>query len=58
MTESARQESNARLQRFEDVRELIGDIVDNPTPIVRLDLSVRPESGPVYLKLEWYNPFR
>ncbi|MHB9024687.1 MAG: PLP-dependent cysteine synthase family protein [Armatimonadota bacterium] len=46
--------SEPRLQRFDDVRALIGS-VDNPTPLVRLN-RVAPV-GPVYLKLEWYNPF-
>ena len=44
------------LRRFEDVRELIGSM-ENPTPLVRLNHVVPPAVGPVYLKLEWYNPF-
>ena len=47
---------HVRLQRFEDVRELIGN-VDNPTPLVRLNRIIAPGTGPVYLKLEWFNPF-
>jgi len=57
MCESTSQESRStRLQRFEDVRELIGNI-NNPTPLVRLNRVIQPDSGPVYVKLEWYNPF-
>lgn len=45
----------SRLRRFDDIRELIGS-VDNPTPLVRLN-RVAPAAAPVYLKLEWFNPF-
>ncbi len=48
--------SRYRLQRFDDVRELIGS-VNNPTPLVRLNHVVRQDVSPVYLKLEWFNPF-
>jgi len=44
-----------RLQRFDDIRELIGS-VNNPTPLVRLNRVVQ-SAAPVYLKLEWFNPF-
>ncbi len=47
---------HSRLQRFEDIRELIGSIA-NPTPLVRLNRVVQPAVSSVYLKLEWYNPF-
>lgn len=47
---------NSNLCRFEDVRELIGNI-EHPTPMVRLNHVVSAESSPVYLKLEWMNPF-
>ena len=45
-----------RLQRFEDVRELIGS-VNNPTPLVRLNRVLPGALSPLYLKLEWFNPF-
>jgi len=47
--------ARSRLQRFDDIRELIGS-VDNPTPLVRLNRVTR-DTAPVYLKLEWFNPF-
>lgn len=50
------QNSHSCLQRFEDVRELIGS-VSNPTPLVRLNHVTSREVAPVYLKLEWFNPF-
>jgi cysteine synthase len=57
MTEfDPRQTTNIRLQRFEDVRDLIGS-PDHPTPLVRLNRVVPSEEAPLYLKLEWYNPF-
>ncbi|MBU1227144.1 MAG: cysteine synthase family protein [Actinobacteria bacterium] len=44
------------LRRFEDVREMLPDI-DNPTPMLRV-ARVMPETAPpLYLKLEWLNPF-
>ncbi len=46
----------AGLRRYEDIRELIGS-VENPTPLVRLNHVVPPTVGPLYLKLEWFNPF-
>jgi cysteine synthase A/cysteine synthase B len=43
-------------RRYDDVRDLLPD-VENPTPLVRLN-HVLPESAPpLYLKLEWLNPF-
>jgi len=47
---------SVHLQRFEDVRQLIGSPA-NPTPLVRLNHVVPAGVGPLYLKLEWYNPF-
>ena len=47
-------QSDRRLRRFEDVRQLLPD-VDQPTPIVRL-ARVAP-TNQLYLKLEWLNPF-
>ena len=44
------------LRRYDDVRDLIGSL-DNPTPLVRLNHVVPAEAGPLYLKLEWFNPF-
>ncbi len=44
------------LRRFEDIRELIGNEA-NPTPLVRLRKVIRSPSFPVYVKLEWFNPF-
>ncbi|MEI7833561.1 MAG: cysteine synthase family protein, partial [bacterium] len=49
-------QQNVRLQRFDDVRQLIGSPA-NPTPLVRLNHVVPEGVGPLYLKLEWYNPF-
>ena len=49
-------EQHVHLQRFEDVRQLIGSPA-NPTPLVRLNHVVPAGVGPLYLKLEWYNPF-
>lgn len=48
--------ASARLQRFDDIRQLIGN-TDNPTPMVRLNRVILPDAPPVYVKLEWYNPF-
>jgi len=45
----------SRLRRFDDIRDLIGS-VDNPTPLLRLNRVTRT-AAPVYLKLEWFNPF-
>jgi cysteine synthase A/cysteine synthase B len=44
------------LRRYDDIRQLIGN-VDDPTPLVQLK-RVQSDGGfPLYLKLEWYNPF-
>lgn len=48
--------SNSELRRYDDVRELIADS-DNPTPLVKLNRIIQNELFPVYLKLEWFNPF-
>ena len=44
------------LRRFDDIRELIGSS-ENPTPLVRVNRVLRKEAFPLYLKLEWFNPF-
>lgn len=60
MTTTAKQEaglgSDRALSRFEDIRELLPD-VDNPTPLVRVGRVMPEGSAPLYLKLEWLNPF-
>jgi cysteine synthase A/cysteine synthase B len=48
--------ADARLRRYNDVRELIAR-PDNPTPLVRLNRVVSNPHFPLYVKLEWYNPF-
>lgn len=48
--------SDRSLRRFEDVRELLPD-VDNPTPLLRVRRVVPEGAPPLYLKLEWLNPF-
>jgi cysteine synthase len=48
-------DSDRRLGRYSDVRELLPD-VDNPTPLVRLN-RVGPKRASTYLKLEWLSPF-
>jgi cysteine synthase A/cysteine synthase B len=48
--------SRIALNRYDDIRQLIGSL-DNPTPLVRLNKVVAASLGPVYLKLEWFNPF-
>jgi len=55
MTASETLRADARVQRFDDIRALIGSL-DHPTPLVRLN-RVAPSPAPVYLKLEWFNPF-
>ena len=44
------------LRRYDDIRELIANPA-NPTPLVRLNRVVASADFPLYLKLEWYNPF-
>lgn len=44
------------LRRFHDIRQLVGSPAD-PTPLVRLNRVTTPNTGPLYLKLEWFNPF-
>ena len=48
--------SNLALRRFDDVRELIASPA-NPTPVVRLNRVGPKRDFPIYLKLEWFNPF-
>ncbi|MCB2222783.1 MAG: cysteine synthase family protein [Actinobacteria bacterium] len=48
--------SDRAVRRFEDVRELLPD-AENPTPLVRVRRVVPPSAPPLYLKLEWLNPF-
>ena len=43
-------------RRYDDVRQLLPS-VDNPTPLVRLRRVLPETAPPVYLKLEWLNPF-
>jgi cysteine synthase len=43
-------------RRYEDIRELLPS-VDNPTPLVRINRVLPESSPPLYLKLEWLNPF-
>jgi cysteine synthase A/cysteine synthase B len=47
--------TDRRLRRFDDVRQLVPDI-DNPSPLVRVN-RVLSSIRPVFLKLEWFNPF-
>ena len=44
------------LRRYDDIRELLPG-VHNPTPLVRLRRVLPDGSPPLYLKLEWLNPF-
>jgi len=48
--------ANLALRRFDDVRELIASPA-NPTPVVRLNRVGPKPDFPIYLKLEWFNPF-
>jgi cysteine synthase A/cysteine synthase B len=41
---------------YEDVRQLLPS-VDNPTPLVRVRRVLPDGAPPLYLKLEWLNPF-
>ena len=45
-----------RARRYEDIRELLPG-VDNPTPLVRVNRVLPDSAPPLYLKLEWLNPF-
>lgn len=49
-------EHDSRLRRYDDLVQMIGD-AENPTPIVRLNRVVPAGGGPLYVKLEWMNPF-
>jgi len=48
--------TNSALRRFDDLRQLIAN-PDNPTPILRLRRVLQANAFPLYLKLEWFNPF-
>ncbi len=48
--------SDPALERFEDVRELLPS-VERPTPLLRVRRVLPPAASPLYLKLEWLNPF-
>jgi len=54
-TTAASLETDLRLRRFNDIRELIASPA-NPTPLVRLNRVV-PQEAEIFLKLEWFNPF-
>ncbi|MCP4204650.1 MAG: cysteine synthase family protein [bacterium] len=43
-------------RRYEDIRQLLPS-VENPTPLVRIRRVLPEDSAPLYLKLEWLNPF-
>jgi cysteine synthase A/cysteine synthase B len=49
-------QSELRLRRFDDVRELIAS-PENPTPIVRVRRVLSDGPFALFLKLEWMNPF-
>jgi len=44
------------LRRYDDVRQLIANRAD-PAPLVRVRRLLSRPQFPLYLKLEWYNPF-
>lgn len=48
--------SNSGVRRYADVRELIANPQD-PTPLVRLNRVHSEPDAPLFLKLEWFNPF-
>ncbi len=43
-------------RRYEDLRELLPNVA-NPTPLVRVRRVLPDGCAPLYLKLEWLNPF-
>jgi len=47
--------SDTALRRYDDIREMIGNIED-PTPLLRVK-SFSEGGMELFLKLEWYNPF-
>jgi len=49
-------DDNKRINKYESLSDLIAD-PNNPTPIVRLGKINKAENFPIYLKLEWMNPF-
>jgi cysteine synthase len=48
--------TSSALRCYNDVRELIGSLM-NPTPLLRVKRVARDDLFPLYLKLEWFNPF-
>jgi len=48
--------SENKFNKYESLSELIAD-PNNPTPIVRLGNINKNQNFPIYLKLEWVNPF-
>lgn len=44
------------LRRYEDITDLLPSVAE-PTPLVRVRDAAHPASFPLYLKLEWLNPF-
>ncbi len=44
------------LRRYDDVLSLIAS-PRNPTPLVRINKVAAGSTSPLYLKLEWFNPF-
>lgn len=48
--------SDPSLRRYDDLRELIGRPAE-PTPLLRLRRAVPDGMFPLFLKLEWFNPF-
>ncbi len=48
--------SDPSLRRYSDVRELIGSPQD-PTPLLRVNGPAGGGMFPLFLKLEWFNPF-
>jgi len=48
--------TDSRLKRYDNIADMIGD-VDNPTPLVALRRVVPEGGAPLYVKLEWMNPF-
>ena len=43
-------------RRYDDIRELLPS-AHNPSPLLRVRRVVRDGAAPLYLKLEWLNPF-
>jgi len=49
-------DAHPSLRRYRDVRDLIASSAA-PTPLVRLNRVVASDAFPIYVKLEWFNPF-